>query len=311
MAYTFFQMGLRSKNIGKCLVASVLAATLAACGGGNGSTTSGTAFSPPASVAVTEFDDAAAQGANGALIDVSHASEGYVCAQGTSSSRLKLLVSLGDAAQNYDMPSDGSPIAVPLTSGNGDYTVRVMQNTTGNSYVELARATASAQMADEFAPFLLPNVYCGYAADSACVAKARELTADASTQADAVAAVCGYIVENVAYDEEKAAELSGSSGYVPDPDATLSAGKGICFDYASLGAAMLRSLGIPTRIVTGTVSPDNVYHAWIEVYIDGTWQSKYFDVEANTWSRLDLTFAAGGTTSYVGDGKTYTTRYVY
>ena len=98
---------------------------------------------------------------------------------------------------------------------------------------------------------------------------------------------------------------------MPYPDETLQSGKGICFDYASLGAAMLRSQGIPAKIVTGTVSPQGIYHAWIMVNIDGTWQSARFSVSPNTWSRIDLTFAATGGGANVGDGESYTDRYVY
>lgn len=288
--------------------------TLVACGGsgGGGESTSGAAFTPAASLpADSEFSEGAATGANGALIDVSHAADGYVGASATASSRLKLLVSAGDTTQSYDMPIDGTPIIAPLTSGNTTYIVRVMQNTSGNSYVELARTEVAAELTDEFAPYLRPNVVCSYSADSNCVARARELVSGADNQGAALAAICDYITQNVTYDEDKASQLKDATGYVPDPDATLADGKGICFDYASLGAAMLRSQGIPARIVTGNVSPDNIYHAWIEVYIDGTWSSAHFDVQSNTWSRVDLTFAAGGATKYVGSGEEYMPRYVY
>ncbi len=50
----------------------------------------------------------------------------------------------------------------------------------------------------------------------------------------------------------------------------------------------------PLKIVTGYVSPGDIYHAWIMVYIDGTWKSAQFSVSPNTWSRVDLTFAASG-----------------
>jgi hypothetical protein len=64
--------------------------------------------------------------------------------------------------------------------------------------------------------------------------------------------------------------------------------------------------------MTGYVSPDEVYHSWICVYIDGTWQNVQFDVKSKTWSRVDLTFAADPeSVGLVGDGKTYTDRYVY
>ena len=98
---------------------------------------------------------------------------------------------------------------------------------------------------------------------------------------------------------------------MPSPDETLALGTGICFDYASLSAAMLRSLGIPCKVVTGYVSPDGVYHAWNLVYINGSWTSVEFSVRAGEWSRVDLTFAAAGAGDTVGDGTSYTDRYVY
>lgn len=58
---------------------------------------------------------------------------------------------------------------------------------------------------------------------------------------------------------------------MPNPDETLASRSGICFDYASLAAAMLRSLGIPCQVITGYVGPESLYHAWNMVYIDGSW----------------------------------------
>ncbi len=157
--------------------------------------------------------------------------------------------------------------------------------------------------------------YCSYSDQSACVAKAREICSGAQNEGDVVRAVFDYITSNVTYDYDKAARLSGTTGYAPDPDATLQDGSGICFDFASLGAAMLRSQGIPAKIVTGYVSPSNVYHAWIMVYIDGSWKSARISVDQNVWSRVDLTFAATEgderAAGYVGDGSTYTDRYTY
>ena len=47
------------------------------------------------------------------------------------------------------------------------------------------------------------------------------------------------------------------------------------------------------------------------VYIDGTWQTAEFSVSPETWSRVDLTFVASGSTEFTGDGASYTDRYVY
>lgn len=307
-------------HIRTLLTAGALVASLAlvACGGGGtggGSdegTTSGSALNSPDKVEVVELDPASAVTQNDGSIDTSKVNEGVVMASATSASRLKFLVTCGDMSYNYDLPGDGTPITCPINMGNGSYTFAVMRNTGGSNYVETASTTADVQLVSEFAPFSQPNVFCDYDESSACVAKARELVAGAENQGDAVKAICNYVVSNVTYDTEKASQLSSATGYIPNPDATLASGKGICFDYASLGAAMLRSVGVPTKIVTGYVSPEDLYHAWILVYIDGSWSSAKFSVDRQTWSRVDLTFGADSSNvGLVGDGKTYTERYVY
>ena len=97
---------------------------------------------------------------------------------------------------------------------------------------------------------------------------------------------------------------TGSTRVIPS-------GGGAYTDYASLSAAMLRSMGIPTKLVTGYVGADELYHAWIMVYIDGTWQEAQFTVSPNEWSRCDVTFASTGATKYVGDASAYIDRYIY
>ena len=75
---------------------------------------------------------------------------------------------------------------------------------------------------------------------------------------------------------------------------------------------MLRSIGLPARVMTGYVSPGDLYHSWTMVYIDGSWKTVQFSVNPKKWTRMDLTFAAGsGSKKTVGDGNTYTDRYMY
>ncbi len=275
-------------------------------------TTSGAAFTQPTSIPEPIYDDPVALAGPSCSIDVSHAPQGYVGAQGTSDTRLKFVVVKGERSYNYDIPTDGSPIFCPINMGDGDYRFRVMKNTSGSNYVEILSTTNNVKLDSEFAPFLVSNVYCQYTSSSECVALAKELTAGAQNQGEALKAICTYITENISYDSAKASALSNSTGYIPNPDQTLKTRKGICFDYASLGCAMLRSQGIPCQIVTGYVSPNNIYHAWIMVYIDGTWTTAEFSIKSKEWSRVDLTFAAASNnTGQVGDGKTYTDRYIY
>lgn len=244
-------------------------------------------------------------------IDVSGLGSGYVGAAAVSSSRLKFQVRAGDMAYNYDMPNDGSPAFFPINMGNGSYAFRIMENIEGSEYAELDAVYADVELNSEFDPFLVPNIFCNYAADSACVAKARSVADDATNEGEVVRDVCTFVVDNVSYDYDKAEKLAQGTGYIPDPDTTLADKTGICFDYASLTAAMLRSLGMPTKVVTGYVSPNDLYHAWVMVYADGTWQTAQFSVTPKTWSRCDVTFASAGAGSTTGDGTTYTDRYTY
>ncbi len=315
----------RPFGIPALLAAAALCLVLAGCGGGGGGTagggtsaadegtTSGPAYTEPTSVPVAAFDAAAATGSNGALIDASQTAKGFVGASATSSSRLKFQVIKGDVSYNYDLPSDGTPIICPINMGDGAYTFRVMQNTSGSNYAAIATTDAAVTLENQFVPFLNPTLFCEFTNSSPSVQKARELAANAQNEGDVVRAVYEWIATNVTYDKAKASQLADGTGYVPDPDSTLSSTTGICFDYASLAAAMFRSLGIPCQIITGYVSPDNVYHAWNMIYIDGSWVSAQISVDPDKWTRIDLTFAAsdGGNTSTIGDGTSYTDRYVY
>ncbi|MEG1746729.1 MAG: transglutaminase-like domain-containing protein [Raoultibacter sp.] len=310
--------GLASALLGASLAFFTLSGCNAATLSGNaGADKTGGAPLTRSDLLLASFDQAAATSIPGtahtseAFIDTSSIANGYVSAAATSSNRLKFQVLCNDRHYDYDLPTDGTPLVCPLTMGDGVYTFRIMQNTRGNRYVELSSAapTKEVHLASEFEPYLRPNVFCNYNAESRCVQKANELCATATNQGEALKNISTWVAENIAYDTEKATTVP--DGYIPDPDETLESGRGICFDYASLTAAMLRSQGIACKIVTGDVSPDNIYHAWNMVYIDGHWTNKYVTISQNTWTRIDVTFAAGGAMQYIGNGASYAGRYSY
>ena len=113
-------------------------------------------------------------------------------------------------------------------------------------------------------PFSLSHQYTWFTEDSAAITKASELAEGASDGLDVITSRYNYVIENVSYDDEKARTVQ--SGYLPDVDDTLASGKGICFDYAALMTAMLRSQGIPTKLEIGYSG--EIYHAWISTYIE-------------------------------------------
>lgn len=248
---------------------------------------------------------------DGVQIDVSSVAEGYVAVAATSSMRLKFQVIKDDVTYTYNIENDGKPSIFPLQSGDGHYMFRVMENVVDTKYAQKALVETDVTMLDNFQPYLRPSDYVNYTASSRCVLVAQDLAKDCATELDVVAAVFDLVCSSVTYDNVKATTVE--KDYLPYPDETLASGKGICFDYASLVAAMLRSQGIPTKMIFGYVSPGDVYHAWNMFYTDQTgWVTVDYQVSKDSWNRLDLTFSANGADeTFIGDGGNYTDVLMY
>lgn len=257
------------------------------------------------------FDEGASYGNDQALIDTSSVSEGYVAVAGWSDKRLKFQVIKGDNTYNYDLSSEGTPSVFPLQCGDGVYTFRVMENIEGTKYGCLYSMDSEVYLEDEFQPFLRPSDYVNYNSGSECVSKASELASGEEDALGVVTAIFEYICKTVKYDHPKAENIQ--SGYLPTPDETMSTKKGICIDYAALAAAMMRSQGIPVKMVFGYVSPNDIYHAWNMFYTEETgWVTVKYEVQGNTWNRMDVTFSANGAdSSFIGNGENYADVYYY
>jgi len=245
----------------------------------------------------------------GGSIDIGNTAEGYVrVAQTGSKNRLKVQIIGNDRTYNYDLNTDGDFEVFPIQSGDGEYTIRIMKNVSGNKYTQLYSVKTEVKLADPLNPFLYPSQYVDYDKDSEVVKKAAELCKGLTGDIEKVAAVYSWIVDNIDYDSSKAQTVK--SGYLPDPDQTLKDKKGICFDYAALMAAMLRSQGVATKLICGTVSEADLNHAWNEVYLEGKgWVTVKVYFEGHAWERMDPTFAASGNSDiekYIGDGNNYT-----
>lgn len=301
------------RNIVLSCMTAILMLVLAACGGGPGTPASAEPSDggkADTSYEVPEFRDAVydeseAIGNSEVLVDLSGKDEGYFALYCTSDTKIKLQVFKDDETYTYDVVT-GKEQIYPLQLGNGLYTIKVMKNIVDTKYSELYSCTADVNMEDEFDPFLRPSQYADYDESSECVKKAAELASQASDANDFITSVYKYVCKNITYDKKKAEGIQ--PGYLPDPDSTLDEGKGICFDYASLAASMLRSQGIPTKIIFGYVGDSgDLYHAWNMYYTEESgWVAVEFEVSEDEWNRMDLTFSANGSDSrFIGDGSNY------
>lgn len=137
---------------------------------------------------------------------------------------------------------------------------------------------------------------------------ARQITAGATNSYDKAAAIEQYLKTNFSY----TLELPSTPPEDPVANFLFERKAGHCEYYASAMAVMLRSVGVPTRVITGFrggefndvtrsyVVRESNAHAWVEVYFPGTgWVS--FDPTPSTpglsrtgWSRAMLYFDAMG-----------------
>lgn len=246
-----------------------------------------------------------------ASVDISDAASGVVqVSYKGSCSNVKVRITMGDNVYDYGL--SGSAV-YPLQSGSGEYNVKVLENISGKTYAIALDESFSAEVSD-FSPYLLPTQYISFSQSDNCVKKAAELCAGCDNDAEKIAAIFKYVTDNISYDKQLAASVK--SGYIPDPDSTLAKGTGICFDYASLFAAMCRSQSIPTKLVMGYVQ-GNVYHAWNEVYTKETgWVTLDLFIEKNKWNLLDPTFYASAdnksdAAEYMSDKDGYSAVYYY
>lgn len=269
--------------------------------------TTSTEFLVPAALGKTIYEK------SGISIDASNTSEGYVMVkyQG-SAAKIKLQITMPDSTvYSYNLRT-GEYETFPLSGGDGTYKITVLEHVQDDMYAIAFSQDVQVKIADVFKPFLYPNQYVWFTPKSKAVALSMKLSEESSNDLDYVEKVYGYVIKNIAYDDELAANVAAD--YLPDIDHTLEVKKGICFDYASLMSAMLRAQNIPTRLEVGYSG--DAYHAWISVYLKEVgWVNGIIEFDGKNWSLIDPTLAANNSNSsvkeYIGDGSNYTLKYSY
>ncbi len=247
-------------------------------------------------------------------VDASNVSQGYVMIlYSGGKEKIKVQISKGEVTYTYDLNARDSYEVFPFSEGDGTYSVKVFENVTGSQYAQVFSKDIAVTMADPFLPFLYPNQYVNFTEGSTAIQTGNQVAAGAADELDIVSRVFNYVVDNLTYDVQKAQTVQ--SGYLPDIDAVLAAKKGICFDYAALMTAMLRSQGIPTKLVVGYTG--DAYHAWVSVYVKSIgWVDNIIFFDGQKWSLMDPTFMSSANKSeqikqYIGNASNYQAKYSY
>lgn len=254
---------------------------------------------------------------NNCAIDYSNMQDGYVMAKFKNKlgPTLKCVVTTGKQKLNdgykYTLKVNKYQ-AIPLTEGNNTYHLYMMYEVKGRYAVEMT-LSISVTLADQFGPYLRPNQFVNYNKNTKVVKKAASLTKNCKNDLAKVKKVYNYVIKNFKYDKKKAKTVQG--GYTPNLNTVYKKKKGICFDYAAVMTAMLRSQGVPTKLIVGYTG--NAYHAWINVYSKKKGKiSKMIYFNGKKWKLMDPTFASTSKSSktimkYIGNGRNYKAKYSY
>ena len=284
---------------------------LAGCGNSPSSDEEPPVYSP-ARVLTPEAPGKKTLGSSPLILDISNQDQGYLTAESDSDdSRMNIqLTAPSGVVYSYFLEPDEQTV-LPFSEGSGEYLITCYQQVDGNQYAALYTETLTIKLQNEFLPFLYPNQYVDFSSKSKTCKLAASLVKEDMTDIDILKTFYAYVTSHISYDYDKADSVE--AGYLPDVDDTLSTGTGICFDYAALTTAMLRSQDIPCKLQIG-YSVD-VKHAWIDVYIRGSgWVTKAVSFDGDTWKLMDPTFDANSDgdeaiQEYIGDESNYTVQF--
>lgn len=188
--------------------------------------------------------------------------------------KVKLLVQLtGGTQYKYDIPKGSVNINIPLTQGNGEYKLILCRNISGTKYAVIQTVSITQRLANDNDAYLSSSYIISWDKTNAAIKKAQSL-ASKGDKNDKIKYIYEYVVKNYSYDYTKAKNINDITkdyAYIPDVAKVYSEKKGICYDYSVLLASMLRSVGVPAKVVTGYTPNVKVYHAWNNVYADSKW----------------------------------------
>ncbi len=204
-------------------------------------------------------------------IDISKAEDGLLIIKNIKDTgkRMRLQITLGEEKYVYEIRSDKEQEEYPLQMGNGEYTAKVLQNIVDARYKVITTKNFKVNIKDANCVFLHSIQPIHWKDEMDPMVFAKEIMDSNKKDIDKIKEIYQHMIKNYKYNWSVYNKLPTT--YVPDIQVTYKSKMGICYDYSSLTASMLRSMGYPTRLVKGYSTKVNGYHAWNEVFINNEW----------------------------------------
>lgn len=180
----------------------------------------------------------------------------------------------------YKLTTGINEVDIPLTKGEGKYKIRICKTLSNGKATVLATKEVELGSASKETVFEVANFVVDYEVDDKFIKKAATLTKSCKKDLAKIKKIYNYIIKNYAYDYELLDKKAATQYYNPNNIETYTRQLGICYDISSLMAAMLRSVGVEARVVTGHTPNVSVYHAWNQVY----------DSNKKKWYTIDATY---------------------
>ena len=169
-----------------------------------------------------------------------------------SDKKLKLMLRKDQVKYYYNVKKSDEYEAFPLQLGEGDYELSLLENIGGNQYKYIYSENLKLDLKDNNDVYLNSIQIIKWNDEMESIRFAKDLVKDIKSDEEKIKAIYNYVIVNFKYDYDKIKTLTPD--YIPNIDDTFVNKKGICYDYSSLFASMLRSVDIPTKLIMGYTS---------------------------------------------------------
>lgn len=202
------------------------------------------------------------------IFDFTKASNGTIHVKPNENKKFAVIICKDK--QSYTYVFENTDVVLPLQIGSGIYEISYYENVSKNLYRLLDKKKLEVFIENDNNVFINPIYNINFDSDSTFIKSMTALIDDNMEDEQKINAFYDYIVHNYSYDYEKASKINNRN-YVPDIDEIFNNKKGICYDYSSAFASILRYHGMPCKLVMGYAKNIESYHAWNEVYLNGEW----------------------------------------